>query len=164
MNNNYYNQYKDNNDLYEYMNYYNMSYNRMNLPYIRDYGKEPFVIDIEAATMENNNFRTALWTGNYLQLTLMSIDVGESIGLEMHPNVEQFIRIEQGRGIVQMGHTKDNLNFQREVYDNFAFIIPAGIWHNLINIGNTPIKLYSIYAPPQHSKGTIDVTKEDAQH
>lgn len=144
---------------YDYMNYYNMNPN-----YIRDYGPEPFVININEATMQNNNFRTALWTGKHLQVTLMSINVGESIGLEMHPDVDQFIRIEQGYGLVQMGNDKNNLNFERKVYDEFAIIIPAGKWHNLTNIGNVPIKLYSIYAPPNHPKGTIHRTKADAEH
>ena len=132
---------------YNYMNYYNMNPN-----YIRDYGPEPFVMNINEVTKQNNNFRTALWTGNHLQVTLMSINVGESIGLEMHPDVDQFIRIEQGYGLVQMGNNKNNLNFERKVYDDFAIIIPAGKWHNLTNIGNVPIKLYSIYAPPNHQK------------
>lgn len=144
---------------YNYMNYYNMNPN-----YIRDYGPEPFVININEATMQNNNFRTALWTGKHLQVTLMSINVGESIGLEMHPDVDQFIRIEQGYGLVQMGNDKNNLNFERTVYDDCAIIIPAGKWHNLTNIGNVPIKLYSIYAPPNHPKGTIHRTKADAEH
>ena len=142
---------------YNYMNYYNMNPN-----YIRDYGPEPFVMNINEVTKQNNNFRTALWTGNHLQVTLMSINVGESIGLEMHPDVDQFIRIEQGYGLVQMGNNKNNLNFERKVYDDFAIIIPAGKWHNLTNIGNVPIKLYSIYAPPNHPKGAIHRTKADA--
>jgi len=141
------------------MNYYNMNPN-----YIRNYGPEPFVMNINEVTKQNNNFRTALWTGNHLQVTLMSINVGESIGLEMHPDVDQFIRIEQGYGLVQMGNNKNNLNFERKVYDDFAIIIPAGKWHNLTNIGNVPIKLYSIYAPPNHPKGTIHRTKADAEH
>ena len=144
---------------YNYMNYYNMNPN-----YIRDYGPEPFVMNINEVTKQNNNFRTALWTGNHLQVTLMSINVGESIGLEMHPDVDQFIRIEQGYGLVQMGNNKNNLNFERKVYDDFAIIIPAGKWHNLTNIGNVPIKLYSIYAPPNHPKGAIHRTKADAEH
>lgn len=149
---------------FNYMNYYNTGYNNINPIYIRDYGAEPFVININEITKQNNNFRTALWTGEYLQITLMSINVGESIGLEMHPNLDQFIRIEQGYGLVQMGDDKNNLNFVRKVYDDFAIVIPAGKWHNLTNIGNLPIKLYSIYAPPQHPKGTIHRTKADAEH
>jgi len=128
----------------------------------KDYGPEPFVVDIEEATLENNNYRTTLWTGNYMQLTLMSINVGEEIGLEVHPDLDQFLRIEEGQGIVLMGDKKDNLDFQENVYDDFAFIIPAGKWHNLINIGNEPLKLYSIYAPPQHPHSTVHKTRADA--
>lgn len=130
---------------------------------LRDYGPEPFVVNIEEATKQNNTFRTALWTGSHLQLTLMSINVGEDIGLEIHPHLDQFIRIEEGQGLVQMGDSKCNLDFQRYVRDDYIFIIPAGKWHNLINTGNIPIKLYSIYAPPQHPHGTVHQTKAIAE-
>jgi len=129
---------------------------------LRDYGPEPFVVNIEEATLQNNNFRTALWTGNHLQLTLMSINVGDDIGLEMHPDVDQFIRVEQGQGLVMMGDSRDNLNYRRRVGDNYAIFVPAGKWHNLINTGCVPLKLYSIYAPPEHPHGTVHHTKEDA--
>jgi len=130
---------------------------------LKDYGPEPFVVNITEATKQNNTFRTALWTGNHLQLTLMSIGVGEDIGLEVHPHVDQFLRIEEGQGIVKMGDSKDDLNFLRKVYDDFAIIIPAGKWHNIINTGNKPLKLYSIYAPPNHPHGTIHETKAEAE-
>lgn len=137
----------------------NKCYNNM----IKDYGPNPFVINIEEATKENDTFRTALWTGCHLQLTLMSINVGEDIGLEMHPDLDQFIRIEEGQGLVLMGDRQDRLDFRRQVSDDFVFIIPAGKWHNLINTGNRPIKLYSIYAPPQHPYGTVHRTKAEAE-
>lgn len=130
---------------------------------LKDYGPQPFVVNIDEATKQNNTFRTALWTGSHLQLTLMSIPVGGEIGLESHPYLDQFIRIEEGQGLVKMGDRKNYLDFQRRVYDDFAFIIPAGKWHNLINTGNKPIKLYSIYAPPQHPYGTVHATKADAE-
>ena len=130
---------------------------------MEDYGPQPFVVNINEATKQNDAFRTALWTGTHLQLTLMSIDVGGDIGLEMHPNVDQFIRIEEGQGLVRMGDQKDKLDFQENVYDDFAIIIPAGTWHNIINTGNTPLKVYSIYAPPQHPRGTVHETKADAE-
>ncbi len=129
---------------------------------LTDYGSKSFVININEATKQNNTFRTALWTGTNLQVTLMSLNVGEDIGLEMHPNVDQFLRIEQGRGIVQMGKSSDHLPFKRNVYDDSAIVIPAGTWHNLINTGNIPLKLYSIYAPPNHPFGTIHATKAAA--
>jgi len=131
---------------------------------LKDYGKEPFVIDIRNVALSNNNFRIALWTGDHLQLTLMSINVGEDIGLEQHPNLDQMIRIEDGNGFVQMGDTKDNLNFQRLLTIGSVVIIPAGKWHNIINTGNRPLKLTSIYAPVQHPYGTIQRTKEEEKN
>ncbi len=134
-------------------------------PYIdlHDYGPEPFTVNIEEAAEQNNAFRRALWTGKHLQVTLMSINPGESIGLEIHPNLDQFIRIEEGEGLVEMGDQRNNLNYQRRVFEDFAFIIPAGKWHNLRNTGRKALKLYSIYAPPQHPKGTVHATKAEAE-
>ena len=152
-------------------NYDNRNYNKNNYnfqqqaysqPLTTDYGSNPFVVDINKATLHNNTFRTALWTGKHLQLTLMNIPVGEDIGLEMHPDVDQFLRIEEGHGLVQMGHGKDHLYFQQPAYDNFAIFIPAGTWHNVTNTGNKPLKLYSIYAPPNHPWGTVHQTKAEA--
>ncbi len=129
---------------------------------LKDYGPNPFVIDIVKATKQNENYRTTLWTGSHLQLTLMSIPVGGEIGLEIHPNLDQFIRIEEGEGLVKMGAKENSLDFQEKVQDDFIFIIPAGTWHNLINTGKKPIKLYSIYAPPQHPFGTVHKTKAES--
>lgn len=129
---------------------------------LKDYGPQPIVVNIEDATKQNNTFRTALWTGSHLQLTLMSINVGDDIGLEIHPDVDQFIRIEQGEGLVKMGNRKDDLSFQKRVNSKNAIIIPAGTWHNVVNAGNVPLKVYSIYAPPQHPRGTVHKTKADA--
>ncbi|AKL95708.1 mannose-6-phosphate isomerase [Clostridium aceticum] len=130
---------------------------------LKDYGPQPYVVNIEEATKQNDYYRIALWTGKYLQLTLMSIDVGDDIGLEVHHDHDQFIRIEEGQGIVKMGDKKDQLDFQAKVYDDYAIFIPAGKWHNLINTGCKPLKLYSIYAPPEHPHGTVHKTKEDAE-
>ncbi len=121
------------------------------------------MVNIEGATKQNNYCRLALWTGEYLQLTLMSINPGDDIGLEIHPDLDQFIRIEEGRGIVMMGDRKDQLDFKAKVYDDYAIFIPVGKWHNLINTGRTPLKLYSIYAPSEHPRGTVHETKEDAE-
>lgn len=129
---------------------------------LKDYGPKPFVVNIDEATKQNKNYRTTLWTGKHLQTTLMSLKVGEDIGLEMHPNVDQFIRVEQGQGIARMGARKDRLDFEQRVGDGFAIFVPAGTWHNLINTGNVPLKVYSIYAPPQHPHGTVHVTKAAA--
>jgi mannose-6-phosphate isomerase-like protein (cupin superfamily) len=129
---------------------------------LRDYGPTPIVVNIEKATKENDTFRTALWTGSHLQLTLMSINVGDEIGLEIHPDTDQFIRIEQGEGLVKMGYRKDDLSFQKRVDSDNAIIVPAGTWHNVINAGNIPLKVYTIYAPPHHPKGTVHKTRADA--
>lgn len=130
---------------------------------LKDYGPEPFAVNLEEATKQNNTFRTALWTGKHLQLTLMSLHVNEDIGLECHPDLDQFIYIEQGQGCVKMGDYKNQLDFQENVYEGFACIIPAGKWHDIMNTGNKPLKLFSIYAPPQHPKGTVHETKADAE-
>ncbi|WP_064094100.1 cupin domain-containing protein [Rossellomorea aquimaris] len=130
---------------------------------LKDYGPSPYTVNIDEATVQNDTFRTALWTGEHLQVTLMSINPGEDIGLEVHPKIDQFLRLEQGQGIVKMGNRQDNLTFQREVKEDFAIMVPAGTWHNVINTGDTALKLYSIYAPPQHPRGTIHVTKADAE-
>jgi mannose-6-phosphate isomerase-like protein (cupin superfamily) len=130
---------------------------------LKDFGPEPFVINIDNATKQNNNFRTALWTGDYLQVTLMSIMPGDDIGLEVHPDGDQFIRIEQGQGLVQMGDDNCKVTFQEKFSDDYAIMIPAGKWHNIINTGYRPLKLYAIYGPPEHPYGTIHKTKEDAE-
>ena len=80
---------------------------------LRDHGGKPFVVNIHRTARHNRTFRTALWTGEHLQVTVMSIDVGEDIGLEMHPDVDQFLRIEQGRGLVRMGKRRDRLDFEK---------------------------------------------------
>ncbi|MBB6177291.1 mannose-6-phosphate isomerase-like protein (cupin superfamily) [Anoxybacillus tengchongensis] len=128
----------------------------------KDYGPNPFVVQMEDATKRNDMFRTTLWTGPHLQVTLMSLRVGEDIGIEIHRGVDQFLRIEQGEGIVRMGKRKNEWTFERRVSDGFAIFVPAGTWHNVINTGNIPLKLYSIYAPPQHPAGTVHPTKADA--
>lgn len=156
--NNFYNPYT--NQLYNNSNY---DVRSNGVTPIRDQGDKPFTINIEEATEHNNNFRTALWTGNHLQVTLMSINVGDDIGLEMHPDTDQFLRIEEGQGLVRMGKNKDGLDFQARVSDDYAIMVPAGTWHNLINTGNKPLKLYSIYAPPNHPFGTVHQTKAIAE-
>jgi len=128
-----------------------------------DHGPKPFVVDINKATISNETYRTALWTGKHLQLTVMSIPVGGDIGLEIHHDHDQFLRIEKGQGLAQMGDQKEHLYFSQPVFDDAAIFIPAGTWHNVTNTGNKPLKLYSIYAPPEHPHGTVHPTKEAAE-
>ena len=120
-------------------------------------------MDINRATLQNDNYRTTLWTGRDLQLTLMTIPVGGDIGLERHTENDQFLRIEQGQGLVQMGRSKDRPDTRQTVFDNSAIFVPVGTWHNITNIGNVPLKLYSIYAPPHHPHGTVHQTKAIAE-
>lgn len=138
------------------------SYER-NMSHIADYGKEPLIVNIDCLTKTNPYFRTALWTGEHLQVTLMSIPVNGDIGLEMHPHLDQFLRIEDGCALVMMGKNKNALNYQQRANSDFAVIVPAGTWHNILNIGRSPLKLYSIYAPPQHPFGTVHKTKAEAE-
>lgn len=126
---------------------------------IKDYGREPFVVNIAQVTQQNSTYRTALWTGKHFQVTVMSIPVGGDIGLEVHPTTDQFIRIEEGQGLVQMGDSKEKLDFVATAYNDYAIIVPAGKWHNVTNTGNKPLKVYVIYAPPQHPFGTVHETK-----
>lgn len=128
-----------------------------------DYGKQPFVLDIEQATLENDNFRVAKWTGSNLQMTLMTIQVGDDIGLEVHQDHDQFLRIEQGEAKVEMGPSETDLSYQQSASDDFAIFVPAGTWHNVTNVGDEPLKLYSIYAPSEHPHGTVHATKAEAE-
>ena len=128
----------------------------------QDSGPRPLVVNISQEAVTNSNFRTVLWTGEHLQLTLMSIPPGGEVGLELHPATDQFFRIESGRALVLMGSCKDCLDFKRKAGADFAILIPAGTWHNIINTGQTPLKLYSIYAPPHHPHGVIHRTKADS--
>lgn len=129
---------------------------------LKDYGPNPFAFDIDEATKRNTNYRTTLWTGPHLQVTLMSIPVGGDVGLEIHPETDQFLRVEEGNGMVQMGKQRNQLNYVRNVDDDSAIIVPANTWHNIINTGTEPLKLYTIYAPPHHPFGTVHRTKEEA--
>lgn len=127
-----------------------------------DRGPHPFVVDIEKATLANENYRATLWTGKYLQMTVMSIEPGHDIGLEVHEDHDQFLRVEEGKGRVQMGPTKDDLSFDKVVEDDWVVLVPAGSWHNITNIGDGPLKVYSLYAPPEHPHGTVHATKAEA--
>jgi len=129
-----------------------------------DYGDNPYALNIQCAAIHNNNYRTSIWTGKHLQATLMSIPVSGDIGLECHPDTDQFFHVEQGMGLVKMGDIKENLNFLQKVFNGYAIFIPAGTWHNILNIGNIPLKLYSIYSPPRHPFCTIQRAKKDAMY
>lgn len=130
---------------------------------LTDPGPRPNAFDIEKATLENENYRTTVWTGKYLQVTLMTIPVGSSIGLEVHPETDQFLRLDAGRGRCVMGPAKDDLTFQQDVEDGWSIQVPAGSWHDVINTGDEPVRLYAVYAPVHHAPGIVQPTAEDAE-
>lgn len=115
-----------------------------------------FVTNIEQDTLENENFRKVLYTAKNMQLVVMSLEVGEEIGMETHPEHDQFIRIDAGSA-------KAILNGEEsELSDGSCVIIPAGVEHNIVNTGEGKLKLYTIYSPPEHPDGTVHVTKAEA--
>ena len=122
-----------------------------------------WVGDVEQATLDNDTFRTVLFTGEHTQLTVMRLGPGEDIGREAHPHLDQFLRVEQGTGRVELGRSEDAVDETHEVEDDWAIIVPAGVWHNVVNTGSGELKLYSLYSPPEHPDGTVHRTKADAE-
>ena len=117
-----------------------------------------FFINIEKATLENNNFRKVLYTSKHSQLVLMSLRPGEEIGTETHSENDQFFRFERGQGKVIIDGN------EYEVSDGSAIVVPAGAEHNVINVSDTEeLKLYTIYSPPHHKDGIVRATKEEAE-
>ena len=115
-----------------------------------------FVDDIEKLTEENTDFRRVLYTGQNMQLVLMSLKPGEEIGEEVHDDRDQFFRIEMGKGEVLI----DDKRHSVEADD--AIIVPAGARHNVLNKGTEPLRLYTLYAPPEHKHRTVHGTKAEA--
>ncbi|MDO5505249.1 MAG: cupin domain-containing protein [Pseudoxanthomonas suwonensis] len=122
--------------------------------------KKGYVDDIEARTLENTDFRRVLYTGAHLQLVVMTLQPGEEIGTEVHPDIDQFFRIEEGEATLLIDGAKHVLE-----HDDIA-IVPAGAQHNVLNEGEAPLKLYTLYGPPEHKDGTVHATKAiaDEQH
>jgi mannose-6-phosphate isomerase-like protein (cupin superfamily) len=118
-----------------------------------------YVGSIETQTLENAYFRQVLFTGKHAQLVVMCLQPGEQIGNEMHPNVDQFFRIEQGEAKFVFNETEEH-----QVRDADAVVVPAGTYHNVINTSKTmALKLYTIYSPPNHPDGTVHKTKREAE-
>lgn len=122
--------------------------------------KQGFRDDIEKLTLDNELFRKVLYTGEYLQLVLMTIPPGGEIGEEVHPDRDQFFRFESGTGVVLI-NDKEN-----PVEDGTAVVVPSGAKHNVRNTGDEPLKMYTVYGPPEHKDKTVHKTKEqaDADH
>lgn len=121
-----------------------------------------WVANIEQATLENANFRTVLHTADHAQLTVMRLGPGEEIGWEAHPHLDQFLRIEQGEGRLDLGRSGDSVEEHHSISDDWALIVPAGVWHNVTNTGSEDLKLYSLYSPPEHPPGTVHTTRADS--
>lgn len=119
--------------------------------------------DIEQTTLDNDNFRTVVYTGEHTQLTVMRLAPGEDIGLEAHPQLDQFLRIEQGEGRADLGPGENQIDETHDVGPDWAIIVPAGVWHNVVNTGNEELKLYSLYSPPEHPDGTVHETKQESE-
>ena len=122
-----------------------------------------WVGDIERETLDNDNFRTVRYTGEHTQLTLMRLGPGEDIGWEAHDHLDQFLRIEQGEGRAEFGRSEDSADETHDVGADWAIIVPAGIWHNVVNTGDGELKLYSLYSPPEHPPETVHRTKAEAE-
>jgi len=115
-----------------------------------------YVANIEDATKENENFRRVLYTAKFSQLVVMSIAPGEEIGEEVH-ELDQFLRLEKGKGKAILD------GVEHEIEDDFVIVVPAGMRHNFVNTGSEPMKLYTIYSPPEHREGVVHATKADAE-
>ena len=120
------------------------------------------VVAISKATLYNPSFRREMWTGEHLQITVMSIPVGGEVGKEIHQDLDQMLVVEQGSAAVFMAKTESELSFVGEAMEGCAILVPSGTYHNVINEGRIPLKMYSVYAPPKHPVGTLQRTKEDA--
>jgi mannose-6-phosphate isomerase-like protein (cupin superfamily) len=124
----------------------------------RDEHKEGFHTDIETETTQNKDFRRVLYTGKSLQLVLMTLQPGEEIGVETHPDIDQFFRFDEGKGMAIINGNKYPLK------DGDAIIVPAGAEHNIIADPKVALKMYTIYAPPHHQDGVVYNTKEEAEN
>lgn len=119
--------------------------------------KKGYFANIEERTLDNNDFRRVLYTGPNLQLVVMALQKGEEIGTEVHPDIDQFFRVEQGRAKLVIDGAEHFLE------DDDIAIVPAGAEHNVINAGDEPLKIYTLYGPPEHRDGTVHATAEIAE-
>ena len=118
---------------------------------------QSFIADIESRTTANTDFRRVLFTGPHLQLVLMSLEPGDEIGQEVHDDTDQFFRVEAGTGVVSVD------GVDTPIGDGAGIVIPAGTRHNIKNTGKEPLRLYTLYAPPEHADGIVRHTKADAE-
>ena len=145
------------------MDYYNINYfNRQSEDY--DYGGKVFVVNGNDLSDSYNDYRRTIWSGSMLQMTLMTILPHNDIGVEVHPNTDQILKVMSGHGVFVYGDSRDNLDHSIPVFKNSMIFIPVNTYHNIINNGDKPLKLISLYAPPQHPFGLIQKEKEEHFH
>jgi len=120
------------------------------------------VVYIRKATLFNDYFRREMWTGEHMQITVMSVPVGGEVGKEVHEELDQLLVVEQGTAAVFMGESEETMSFVGEATEGAGILVPSGRYHNVVNDGREPLKLYSVYAPPKHPIGTAQRTKADA--
>ena len=120
-----------------------------------DKGPYPYVTKIDRMAAMNRDFRKEIWTGCYFQMTIMSIPPCGEIGIENHEDTDQLLRVEQGMAVVKLGKCPEKMEWQHRIFKGDAIFVPAGTWHNVVNIGRNSLKISSVYAPPHHPKGTL---------
>lgn len=125
-----------------------------------EHGGEVYVANVGKMACRNNNYRESIWTGKYLQTTLMSIARGDDIGVELHSDTDQYIRVEYGMAMALTGDSEHCINNKHRLCVGDAIYIPAGTWHNIVNIGRCALKLSSVYAPPHHPRCTVQEYKK----
>lgn len=130
---------------------------------LTDYGPGPLSVNLKKACEQNDNFRTVLWTGNGLQVVLMSLERAFSIDPYFSKTSDQIINVVDGSGLVKIGNSKDSFDYQSFLNESSSIIVPLNKWVTVLNLGNDPLKLYIIYAPPLFASGTLNKTKEDAK-
>ena len=126
---------------------------------LSDHGPNPYAAKLARLACKNPNYRTTVWSGGLLQLTVMCIPKKGEIGLEVHPDTDQFLYVVEGSGTVLMGPEKGKLNYTMPVEKGSGIFVPYGMWHNVVNKGSGDLKLFTVYAPPHHPHGTVHKTK-----
>lgn len=153
------------NQLYNHLEYYenhdNSYCDMCNRRCRNEHGGEVYSFNVEKSAYKNDNFRESIWTGEHLQMTLMSIPCSHDIGIEIHHDTDQYIRVEHGYAYVLTGYDPKCLKNKKKLYQGDAIFIPAGTWHNVVNAGRCDLKLSSVYAPPHHPRCTVEKHRTD---
>lgn len=148
------------NKLYDHLEYYEnneISYcDKCKNKCKNEHGGEVYILNVSKSAYKNESFRESVWTGNYLQMTLMSIPCSCDVGVEIHNDTDQYIRVEYGYACLLTGCDPKHLDNKKKLCQGDAVFVPAGTWHNIVNVGRGELKLSSVYAPPHHPKCTVE--------